>query len=636
LKEQEEARREREQQTTLEFFQIEFGILGAVAIAAAVFFFGFNQVSENVYTGRSSGSTFTRGELVFEQWYQKATEASKKATSLAIQKAEKTLGEVNKPNMGPSRVSQSLVDRVRSIAFTLDVFQQDIYDDLWVALGTYPSILSGYVPVLEYYTDEAYPKDNADPVLQSTRASLKFEVSRFRRAADELKPVVESRNIRDTERLFAELSISYDRFLKAGSLYAGYDPVTSTTVFYENIADSQLVYTPLSLEQPRIRDEVLVLQGPDKGKVGQVIWLGKSGPGNPDPDKIITAVVKLTSNPVLGGNTGKGVKEVKAYPYSWIAVTRTSQQSFALDVLLGGLSAVFSCGLTYPLDSIKARIQAGLSPMPREGPLTLFSGLTFNLWREVPNQALYLAGFNYLTRFFCTLPSVNANDPNLKLLVMIPAGVLGCLSGSFFRAPFEVLNRQLQTGLATTNEEAVNNVFNKPPPERVVQNMYAAWVLTVFKSIPFGALQCTFYELFKDRLELIDFGVAYWVQPFVWGGLAGYLTGVLTNPPDRVLGVVADLQQTQEAEKLELVQAANNNGKPADAHSDKLLVEARADEKSVFDQIGEAIDKINREEGWQGYFKGAQARAFYFAPEACLWFAAYEYLRGVADVFSEF
>ncbi|CAK0865562.1 unnamed protein product, partial [Prorocentrum cordatum] len=111
---------------------------------------------------------------------------------------------------------------------------------------------------------------------------------------------VAKRSIREVERSFAEMSLAYDRFLKAGNLYSGYDPVSSTEVFYQNIDDSRLVYVPPVLEQPRIRDEVLVTRGPDKGKIGQVIWLGKNGPGNPDPDRVSTAVVKMDPNPSLG------------------------------------------------------------------------------------------------------------------------------------------------------------------------------------------------------------------------------------------------------------------------------------------------------------------------------------------------
>ena len=75
--------------------------------------------------------------------------------------------------------------------------------------------------------------------------------------------------------------------------------------------------------------------------------------------------------------------------------------------------------------------------------------------REVPAKSLYISGFNSITRFFCLLPFVDANNADLKLLVMIPAGALAYFPGTFLRAPFELLSRQLQTGVYKTEEAAV-------------------------------------------------------------------------------------------------------------------------------------------------------------------------------------
>ncbi|CAE8718795.1 unnamed protein product, partial [Polarella glacialis] len=360
------------------------------------------------------------------------------------------------------RRSDNVRSELRGVSQVLDTCQQDMYDEFWEGLSTYPSVLRGYIPLFSYYTDSAYPSREPGSADEQLRLALKYEVGSLTRSLNSFDLGIEKRSIRDVEKAFAEMSLSYDRYLKAGNLYAGYDPVTSTTVFYEGIEDSRLVYTPLSLEQPRIRDEVLVIQGPDKGKVGQVIWLGKQGPDFDDPGKITTATVKLSPNPILSGGTGPGIREVKAYPYSWIAVTRTSEQSFTLDLLLGSSAAIFSCALTYPLDSLKSRIQAKLPLLPPEGIGGLFNGLSINLLKEVPNMGLYMACFNSLTRQFCLLPFVDANNPSLKLLVMIPAGVLGFLSGSFIRAPFELLNRKIQTGEAASEEDAIQQVFFKP------------------------------------------------------------------------------------------------------------------------------------------------------------------------------
>lgn len=625
------------------------GTVSSLLIAAIVF--ATPALSPN--TDVSGPAVKNRQDQIWEQWYSRAAEASKKATRLA-QKARTSIDEKVKevrdaPTTGPTVVAPSIVERIRGVSQILDTCQQDIYDEVWAGLGTYPKVLDGYILLFESFTDTAYPVANSEPAIEQLRGSLKFEVGRFTRGVNNFDDAVQKRNIREIERAFADMSLAYDRFLKAGNLYEGYDPITSTTIFYDNIDDSQLVYTPISLEQPRIRDEVLVIQGPDKGKVGRVIWLGRD---LKDEDKVVSATVKLDPNPMLGGKTGKGFSEVKSYPYPWIAVTRTSQQDYLLDVVLASAAALFSCALTYPLDTLKARIQSGLPLLPPEGIPGLLNGLTFNLLKEVPNQGFYMAGFNLLTRQFCQLPFIDANNPNLKLLVMVPAGILGFgFPGSFIRAPFEVLNRQIQTGEAATNEEAWENVFGNQPPEKVIQTIQKAWILCIVRGIPFGALQCTFYEAFKDRLELIQYGVPLSAQPFIWGALAGALTGIITNPPDLVLTKASQLKKNREEDSglSQLAAAATGDGDAAralvqdakDGVKDlKAAIVSGApmspeEEDDVILQLKRVSEKIYREDGWQGFFKGGGARALYFAPEACLWFSAYEFLRTLANTVIE-
>ena len=365
------------------------------------------------------------------------------------------------------------------MSYLLDVTQEDIYTEFWASLSSDVMIFQGYEQQLELYMQGTYPKPT--PQQEQIVSALRFELRQFHQALSDFDACVHSKNIRGTEKAFAEMSVAYDRYLKAAALYEGYDPMTSTEVLYKDVTDSQLVYTPSAVQKPAVRDEVLVIRGPDKGKMGRVIWLYGQ----------LTATVKLEPNPLLGGSDVRSFREVKSFPQSWIALTRTNEQNRVLDLIMAGLATFFTCCLTYPLETIKARVQAGQEIFQEkdlgETISGLYSGLLSTLAREIPAKSLYISGFNSITRFFCLLPFIDANNPDLKLLVMIPAGALAYFPGTFLRAPFELLSRQMQTGIFETEEEAVKTLLSDQ--ETLQQNLSRSWVLVLLRGLPFGALQ---------------------------------------------------------------------------------------------------------------------------------------------------
>ncbi|CAE7272463.1 PET8 [Symbiodinium pilosum] len=514
----------------------------------------------------------------------------------------------------PSRVSPSVVKKIRDIGDILDEAQADVYKEEWLSLKVTPPLLRAYLPLMKSYPEEAFNDNVGDRYVNAaTRESLYFYQMQFSVAIDRLEKAVANHKVREVEEAFAKTSLSYDRYLKAGDLYTGYDPVTSTTVFFQNVSDSQLQYTPLALQQPQIRDEVLVLQGPDKGKVGRIIWLGREN-GEDLDSKVLTAVVKLEPNPVLGQSKSGGVREVKAYPYSWLVMTRGSDESYIQDLVLATAAAVVSCAVTYPLESIKARAQSNLPPFPPEGPQALFQGIELNVLREAPNAGFLMAGFNYFTRWAVGLPFVNGNDPNLKFMLMIPSGVVAMCTGAFAKTPVIDISKQVQAGLAKDAGEAVQNVFFKPTPVQVTKKLGRTFMLTVIRGVPFGAFQCFIYELLKDQTPALleNLGVPIWSEPFIWGGVAGFCTGYLTNPPDVVMQRLA-LESSSESE---------------DPDKPFSVVE-------TWEEIVQATRKILEEEGPAGFAKGGLENALYFLPEAMVWFGVYEGLKGVANSVSQ-
>lgn len=365
------------------------------------------------------------------------------------------------------------------MSYLLDVTQDDIYTEFWQSLNADVMIFKAYENLMKLFMEGIYPKPT--PQQEQVVSALRFELRRFSQSLADFDVCVHNKNIRGTEKSFAEMSVAYDRYLKAAALYEGYDPMTSTEVLYKDVTDSQLVYTPSAVQKPAVRDEVLVIRGPDKGKMGRVIWLYGQ----------LTATVKLEPNPLLGGSEVRSFREVKSFPQSWIALTRTTEQNRVLDLIMAGLATFFTCCLTYPLETIKARVQAGQEVFQEkdisESINGLYSGLLSTLAREIPAKSLYISGFNSITRFFCLLPFVDANNPDLKLLVMIPAGALAYFPGTFLRAPFELLSRQMQTGIFETEEEAVKTLLSDK--EMLQQNLSRSWVLVLLRGLPFGALQ---------------------------------------------------------------------------------------------------------------------------------------------------
>ncbi|CAM9151913.1 unnamed protein product [Scytosiphon promiscuus] len=202
-------------------------------------------------------------------------------------------------------------DKLRRAAKMLDELQEDIANDDWELVSTYPNAFRSLVPVFTKYTDAAFPTD--DPVDTTSRVALRYEVGRFFGAVERLKRAAEEQNNREAMTAFAAMSVAYDRYLKAGNLYDGYDNVTSTEGFYAGVANSSLKYVPPSKDPPKIKDNVLLLAGPDKGKTGYMI--GVEG-GSAVATK---AIIKLETSSALG------MREIKVVPLEYVAKTIDQQ-----------------------------------------------------------------------------------------------------------------------------------------------------------------------------------------------------------------------------------------------------------------------------------------------------------------------
>jgi hypothetical protein len=97
------------------------------------------------------------------------------------------------------------------------------------------------------------------------------------------------------------MSLHLDRYLRVGGLYTYYDDTISNEPYFETFKDSELVYD--KRERPLVRDLIVLIKGPDKGKTG--IMIGQYLDGSKK------CVVKL--------DRFKGMREIRVVQDSWVA-----------------------------------------------------------------------------------------------------------------------------------------------------------------------------------------------------------------------------------------------------------------------------------------------------------------------------
>jgi hypothetical protein len=171
----------------------------------------------------------------------------------------------------------------------------------WDLVENFPAQLRSYVPVFTTYTDTAFPSDA--PTDQGLRVALRYEVGRFFASLERFKQASSRQALEEAYLAYAEMSLHLDRYLHVGGLYSYYDNLISTEPYYKGFTDDSLVFSNPLRDPPLVRDLVILVSGPDKGKTGIVLGQYKDGSQR--------TVVKL--------DRVKGMREIKVVPNKWVA-----------------------------------------------------------------------------------------------------------------------------------------------------------------------------------------------------------------------------------------------------------------------------------------------------------------------------
>lgn len=171
----------------------------------------------------------------------------------------------------------------------------------WDLVAAYPVQLRSFVPIFTTYTDTAFPSDA--PTDKGLRVALRYEVGRFFACVERLKQATARKSLDEAYLSYAEMSLHFDRYLRVGGLYTYYDDMISTEPYFQGISDSSLIYANQKTDPPLVRDLVILIQGPDKGKTGVVIGMYNDGSNK--------SIIKL--------DRYKGMREIRLVSNSWVA-----------------------------------------------------------------------------------------------------------------------------------------------------------------------------------------------------------------------------------------------------------------------------------------------------------------------------
>ena len=232
----------------------------------------------------------------------------------------------------------------------------------------------------------------------------------------------------------------------------------------------------------------------------------------------------------------------------------------------------------------------------KENFLSLYEGLTGNIWKEGPPSALYLGVYETVKASLL----MQLSNPQYLLFVYLLAGAAGEMVGSVVRAPAEAVKSLVQSKSAGSALEAAQRVLGTPEGR---QNVLRAWSASIGRDVPFGAIQLATFELVKAAIlnnPNIDFDSSTLASEAIIGAFAGACGAFITTPTD----VITTRIITQSA------------GGASDSN----------DEDNTDAQPLGVIDmgkKIYREEGIEAFFTGWTARVGYWAPAISIFLTCY-------------
>ena len=269
-------------------------------------------------------------------------------------------------------------------------------------------------------------------------------------------------------------------------------------------------------------------------------------------------------------------------------------------MVAGALAGIAEHTFTFPLDSIKTRMQ-----VLRPDPSAVYTGLVhatgiirsteglMRLWHGVgsviigagPAHGLYFAAYEQGKKLMLREGHTAANDP-------VRVGVAGAFATAVsdgFMTPFDVIKQRMQ--IHGSSHSGVLSCARSILQTEGLSGFFVSYPTTLILNVPFHMIQFPLYE--ASRAVLNPDGRYSPVAHIISGGLAGGVAAFCTTPID----VIKTTLQTRN------------------------LIGGNVSSMS------EAIRLVLKEHGIRGFLRGAIPRALTFVPGTALCWMVYEYFK---------
>lgn len=230
-----------------------------------------------------------------------------------------------------------------------------------------------------------------------------------------------------------------------------------------------------------------------------------------------------------------------------------------------------------------------LSPPSSPLPLTLSpAGLFSALLGSFPSAAIFWTAYETSkVRFEAALP-----NKDLAFLAHGAAAGVADIAVCAVRNPFEVVKQQMQAGLHSSTRDAFRTIVRLEG----YRGLYAGYLSTVLREIPFDAVQFAIYEHLKGKVrEGQQMSELVLWQNAILGSIAGGVAAACTTPLDVI--------------------------------KTRLMTQTKASAGERYKGWWDAASRIHAEEGWQALFSGIKPRVAWISLGGAIFLGSFEEIR---------